>query len=184
MYINKNIVEREVNIMNKNFEIIELKEFTSETLEELSLLLMDVVNLGASVGFLAPLSLEDAKEFWSKVLSDEVILFVGKVDGKIIGTIQLHLCMKQNGKHRAEIAKLLVQPNVRRMGIGKALMETAERRAVEEKRSIIILDTRAGEVSNLLYKSKGYIEAGRIPKYAESTEGGLHDTVIYYKNIE
>ncbi len=170
--------------MNNNFEIIELKELTSEILEELSLLLMDVVNSGASVGFLAPLSLEVAKEYWSKVLSDGVILFVGKIDGRVIGTIQLHLCMKQNGKHRAEIAKLLVQPNVRRRGVGKALMEAAEKRAVEEKRSLIILDTRAGEVSNLLYKSKGYTEAGRIPKYAESTEGGLHDTVIYYKIIE
>lgn len=54
--------------MNNNFEIIELKEITSETLEELSLLLMDVVNSGASVGFLAPLSLEVSKEYWSKVL--------------------------------------------------------------------------------------------------------------------
>lgn len=170
--------------MNNNFEIIELKELTSETLEELSLLLMDVVNSGASIGFLAPLSLEVAKEYWSKVLSDGVILFVGKIDRKVIGTIQLHLCMKQNGKHRAEIAKLLVQPNSRRMGVGKALMEAAEKRAVEEKRSLITLDTKAGYISNMLYKSKGYIEAGRIPKYAKSTEGGLHDTVIYYKNIE
>lgn len=169
--------------MNNNFKISELKELTSETLQELSLLLIDSVNSGASVGFLSPLSLEDAKGYWSNVLSDEVILWIGKMDGKIIGTIQLHLCMKQNGQHRAEIAKLLVHSNARRIGIGKHLMEAAEEKAKEKQRSLITLDTRAGDVSNILYKSMKYIEAGRIPKYAESTDGILHDTIIYYKNI-
>lgn len=169
--------------MNNNFTISELKEIKSETLQELSFLLIDTVNSGASVGFLAPLSLEDAKQYWNKVLSDGVILWIGKIDGKIIGTIQLHLCMKQNGRHRAEIAKLLVHSNVRRMGIGKHLMEAAEKRAVEEQRCLIILDTRAGDISNILYKSMEYIEVGRIPKYAKSTDGILHDTAIYYKNI-
>jgi ribosomal protein S18 acetylase RimI-like enzyme len=77
----------------------------------------------------------------------------------------------------------MVHSDARREGLGKRLMEKAEERAKVEKRNLITLDTRAGDPSNLLYKSIGYIEAGRIPKYARSDNGSLHETIFYYKQM-
>jgi ribosomal protein S18 acetylase RimI-like enzyme len=93
-----------------------------EHLEELSELLIQVVEDGASIGFLPPLKFTEAAKYWENVLTPEVILFVAKINNQIVGSVQLHLCTKQNGSHRAEIAKLMTHPNFRRKGIGRSLM--------------------------------------------------------------
>ena len=131
--------------MTKNFEIREIAQVSDDILHELSLLLINVVEGGASVGFLPPLSIEDAKQYWREALTTGVVLWIAQVRGRILGTVQLHLCQKQNGTHRAEIAKLMVHSDARREGLGKCLMENAEERAKVEQRNLITLDTRAGD---------------------------------------
>ncbi|MDL4842370.1 GNAT family N-acetyltransferase [Aquibacillus sp. LR5S19] len=150
-------------------------------IDELSELLIHVVDDGASIGFLPPLKLTDANNYWKNLLSTEILLFVAKINNQIVGSVQLHLCTKQNGNHRAEIAKLLTHPNYRRKGIGRYLMNKAEERAKQEGKSLIVLDTREGDPSNFLYSSIGYSQAGKIPYYAKSANGELHSTVLYYK---
>lgn len=150
----------------------------------LSELLVKVVDDGASIGFLPPMKLSDAKHYWQTVLNPNVILYIAKIDNEIVGTIQLHLCTKQNGLHRAEIAKLMTSPSARRKGVARFLMNAAEERAIEEGRSLLVLDTREGDPSNLLYQSLGYIQAGKIPNFALSGEGELDTTVIYYKIVD
>lgn len=166
--------------MVSNLRIIEVRSM-NEHVDEMSQLLRDVVDLGASIGFLPPLSLVDARQYWETVLQPGVILYVALKDEKMAGTIQLHLCQKQNGLHRAEIAKLLTNPEYRRHGVARALLNEAEDRAKAEGRSLLVLDTREGDPSNQLYLTSGYIEAGRIPYYCESENGQLEPTVIYYK---
>lgn len=151
--------------------------------EQLAQLLIDVVADGASVGFLPPVEWADAQAYWQEVLTEGVLLWVARWQGEIVGSVQLHLCLKPNGSHRAEIAKLMVHPSARRKGIGQQLMQLAETRAVAEGRSLLVLDTRAGDPSNVLYRGLGYIEAGRIPQFARSADGHLHDTVLYYKTF-
>lgn len=163
--------------------IIEQLDTVEENLKELSELLIKTVEDGASIGFLLPIESIDALNYWTTVLSPEVILLVAKSNNKIIGSIQLHLSSKQNGSHRAEIAKLMTHPNYRRRGIGRLLMQKAEEVAKSEDRSLIVLDTREGDPSNILYTSLGYIRAGRIPNYAKSVTGELTATIYYYKNI-
>jgi ribosomal protein S18 acetylase RimI-like enzyme len=164
----------------RDVKIEQLKSIGEHT-GELSELLIQVVEDGASIGFLPPLKFSDAKEYWENVLNPEVILFVAKINNQIVGSVQLHLCTKQNGAHRAEIAKLMTHPNYRRQGIGRSLMQKAEERAKQEGRSLLVLDTREGDPSNHLYTSIGYIQAGRIPSYAKSANGELHATIFYYK---
>ncbi|MFB5087622.1 GNAT family N-acetyltransferase [Psychrobacillus sp. PGGUH221] len=156
---------------------------TEEHMEELSELLVQVVEDGASVGFLPPLQLPDAMDYWEDVLSPNVILLVAKRNNRIVGSVQLHLCEKPNGVHRAEIAKLMTHPHYRRNGIGRSLMEKVEERAIKEGKSLLVLDTREGDPSNLLYTSLGYIPAGKIPNFAQSETGELQATIIYYKTI-
>lgn len=167
--------------MAQEMLIDEMTELTASDRRELAKLLVDVVADGASIGFLPPLAFETAEAYWSTVLADDVKVWTARMRGAIVGTIQLHLCAKQNGRHRAEIAKLMVHPSAQRQGIGRSLMMVAEERARQEHRSLLVLDTRAGDPSNRLYRSMGYVEAGRIPQYAQSADGSLDETVFYYK---
>ncbi|MCR6107781.1 GNAT family N-acetyltransferase [Salipaludibacillus agaradhaerens] len=162
---------------------IEQVESIERYIDKLSELLIKVVADGASIGFLPPLSQMDAHHYWENLLNQDILFFVAKVNNQIAGSVQLHLCNKQNGTHRAEIAKLMTHPNYRRNGIGRTLMSKAEERAVQEQKSLIVLDTREGDPSNLLYSSLGYIQAGKIPNYAKSANGELHPTVFYYKSF-
>lgn len=150
---------------------------------ELSNLLIRVVEDGASVGFLPPLELSVAKDYWENMLHPDVVLFVARINEDIVGSIQLHLSNKENGAHRAEIAKLMTHPDYRRKGIGLSLMNKAEERAKQESRSLLVLDTREGDPSNYLYATLDYIVAGHIPNYAKSSDGNLHTTIFYYKII-
>ncbi|MDQ6421744.1 GNAT family N-acetyltransferase [Paenibacillus sp. LHD-117] len=154
-----------------------------ETLQALAELLVNVVDDGASIGFLPPFSFELARAYWEEVLQPGVLLWIVKRDDAIVGTIQLQLAMKSNGSHRAEIAKVMVHTGYRKQGIARSLMLTAESRAKEVGRSLLVLDTREGDPSNLLYLSLGYTEAGRIPQYARSATGTLDGTVLYYKLV-
>ncbi|MCP1124349.1 GNAT family N-acetyltransferase [Bacillus sp. 3103sda1] len=162
---------------------IEDVKIIDEDIEELSELLRVVVDDGASIGFLPPMKQEEAIKYWETVLSPEAILFVARINKEVAGSVQLHLSTKQNGSHRAEIGKLMTHPKFRRNGIGRALMQKAEERANQENRSLLVLDTREGDPSNKLYTSLGFVEAGKIPRYAESANGELHTTVFYYKCI-
>ncbi len=162
---------------------VNIEQVTSmeEHIGELSDLLIRVVEDGASIGFLPPLKRSEALAYWESVLSPDVILLVAKRNDKIVGSAQLHLCTKPNGRHRAEIAKVMTHPDYRRNGIGRLLMQQIEERAKREGRSLLVLDTREGDPSNYLYTSLGFLQAGRIPAYAKSANGELHATILYYK---
>lgn len=163
--------------------IVEISAITDDILHQLSLLLIDVVHDGASIGFLPPVNYEDAKKYWQGVIQPDNKLLIARIDGTISGSVQINLCSKQNGNHRAEIAKLMVHTKTRRMGIGRRLMEAAELKAKNEQRNLLVLDTRDGDPSNILYQSLGFVEAGKIPFYAQSANGKLDTTVFYYKKL-
>ncbi len=163
-------------------EIVEIRN-VDECTDELSDLLIKVVDEGASIGFLSPLKKQEADAFWESCVEPDILFWIAKVDEHIAGTIQLHLCTKPNGTHRAEVAKLMTHPAFRQKGIGRKLLLHAEQRAKEIGRSLLVLDTREGDPSNLLYQSFGFQEAGRIPFFAKNEKGGLDTTVLYYKTI-
>ncbi len=161
--------------------IIEQCHAIEKELQPLSSLLIKVVEDGASIGFLPGISLNEADDYWKSVLNPDIYLFIAKVDHQLAGSIQLHACSKPNGLHRVEIAKLMTHPDFRRRGIARRLMEKAEEHAKALNKSLIVLDTREGDPSNLLYHSMNYQPAGKIPAYAKSANGDLHATVFYYK---
>lgn len=170
--------------MPDEFELVQIKELTAQSCALLAPLLIAVVEDGASIGFLPPLSEEEAIRYWRGVPGPGVKLWVMYRGDEPVGSVQLHLALKENGLHRAEIAKLMVHPAARRNGLARRLMEAAEACAREEGRSLLVLDTREGDPANLLYQSLGYIQAGRIPRYARSANGELDTTCFYYKWLE
>jgi ribosomal protein S18 acetylase RimI-like enzyme len=152
--------------------------------EQLVDLLVAVVDDGASVGFLPPLERDEAAAYWSTVLGPDVVLLLAERSGRIVGTAQLQLASRPNGRHRAEVAKVMVLPSAQRQGLGRALMLRLESEARERGRTLLVLDTREGDPSNVLYQDLGYQEGGRIPGYARSASGELDGTVIYYKLLD
>lgn len=150
-------------------------------------LLWDAVDSGASIGFLPPLDPVEGLRYWDSVrmavYEGSRVLLVEIRDDELAGAVQLDLAIRTNALHRAEVSKLMVHRNARRGGIGKALMQEAERVARELGRTLLVLDTRHGDASERLYRGMGYVEAGRIPNYARSADGSLHTTVFYYKQL-
>ena len=149
-------------------------------------LLKDVVDGGASVGFLPPLDDDEARAYWDGVVAalkggGRRLWIARGTGGGIVGTVQLDLASQANGRHRAEVIKLMVVSSARRQGIGRLLMEAAEAEARELGRTTLVLDTRQGDPSEALYRGLGWQAAGAIPRYARSADGTLHTTAFYYK---
>ena len=113
--------------------------------------------------------------------TDAVNKGIRATDGEIVGSAQLDLAGQPNGRHRAEVTKLMVLSSARRQGIGRLLMEAAEAEARNLGRTTLVLDTRQGDPSEALYRGMGWQPAGTIPRYARSADGTLHTTAFYYK---
>ena len=149
-------------------------------------ILQDSINSGASIGYLPPFSDSDARDYWSgvfqKVANGSVLLWIARdADLGVVGTVQLELASKTNALHRAEVCKLLVHQKARRRGIAKALMLEMERTAKTINRTTLVLDTREGDPSNLLYQSLGFQISGLIPAFVTNEHGEFQATVIYFK---
>ena len=146
-------------------------------------LLVAVVAEGASVGFLPPLDPGEAAAYWRGAVGPGVVLLVAELGGAVAGTVQVRPAESANGRHRGEVCKLLVGPAYRRRGIARALLDAAGATARAEGMTLLTLDTREDDPSSALYRSAGYVEAGRIPDWARDAEGCLRATVFYYKSL-
>lgn len=156
-----------------------------EHLPKLAELLQDIVNGGASVGFIPPLTFERAEAYWLQSVAEVAegvrLLLVASDGEEIAGTVQLALCAKENGLHRAEVQKLLVHTRFRGRGIARSLMSAVEVLAAKAGRTLLVLDTEQGSVAESLYERCGYTRSGVIPNFALSAEGDLITTVVFYK---
>jgi GNAT superfamily N-acetyltransferase len=149
-------------------------------------LLAETVEGGASVGFLAPVQRATAEKYWKGVfeaLGSGRMLWVAEEGGSVVGSVQLELCGKENGLHRAEVQKLFVLRSHRGRGIARRLMDELENFARSQGRSLLVLDTLAGSEAETVYPRLGWQRAGQIPKYAADPWGKLFPTVYFYKEI-
>lgn len=183
--------------MKQNAHTIErLTSPVSDTdVRALTALLLDAVDSGAAVSFVQPLTPEDAERWWRKTLegvprpsahgrSLVVLMAREPSTGEIVGSVQMHPAWAPNQPHRGDIAKLLVHRRARRAGLGKSLMLAAEDAARRMGLTLLTLDARRGAAAVELYKQMDWIQVGIIPKFAVDADGkGLHDTVIFYKEL-
>lgn len=160
-----------------------------QDLDALSDILHAVVHDGAGVSFVVPFSHVDARAFWIDHVLPGVRartrhVMVARLDGRIVGTVQMELAWAPNQPHRADVAKLLVHPDARRRGIARALMVALEALARSTGRTLLTLDTWTGGSAERLYRSLGYMEVGVIPRYARgSTTAALEPTTVMYKEL-
>ena len=154
---------------------------------DLAAVLVDCVAGGASVNFMQGYSQADGEAFFARVADDvargDAVLFVGRVDGRILGTVQLGLDTPPNQRHRADIKKMLVHRDARKRGLGAALLTAAEQAAPRHRRTVLVLDTVLGGDGERLYARQGWIRVGEIPDYALFPDGSYCATVYFWKRV-
>lgn len=144
---------------------------------------------GASVNFVLPFSQADSEVWWRGTVLPalevgERRLLVARVGGRILGTVQLAFAPQPNQPHRAEVTKLLVHPDGRRQGIGRALMMRLEELARESGRRLLILDTVEGSAAQRLYEQLGWTLLGVVPRYALSADlTRLEGSAYFWKEL-
>lgn len=163
---------------------------TPEDRADLIALLMACVEGGASIGFLAPLSHTEAEAYWDGILArlevgDRVVLVAREaVKRRIVGGAQLALESRANGRHRAEVQKVMVLPEARRRGIASHLMRAIEDAARARGVGLLFLDTSDGRGgARDFYAALAYVYVGGIPGYALEPDGTPAQNAIYYKTL-
>jgi GNAT superfamily N-acetyltransferase len=154
---------------------------------DLARLLRACVEDGAGIGFVLPLPQEKAEAFWQGRLPTlevgEAFLMVARAGEEIAGVVMLVPAPQDNGRHRAEVAKLMVHPDHRRKGLARALMAAVDGLALSLGRWLLVLDTVTGDRAEKLYPTCGYQKVGVIPDYALGSHGALDATTVFYKDL-
>src|SRR5216117_1137496 len=160
---------------------------SDEVVAQLAALLVDAVEDNAGISFMAGLQLDEAAAWWRKTLSASPArgaVLVARDENGIVGTVQLQPAWPPNQPHRADVAKLIVHRRARGRGIARALMQELERRAREQRFTLLVLDTCKGSAAERLYTSLGWTRVGEVPRFALNPDGSWCDTVFFYKRVE
>jgi GNAT superfamily N-acetyltransferase len=149
--------------------------------------LIDCVEGGASVSFMAPLSRQRAQAFWrgvaEGVVRGERVLLIAEDGEGIAGTVQLITGLPENQPHRADVAKMLVHRRARRRGIAQLLMAAVDEAARAERRTVLVLDTVTGGDAERLYERAGWQRVGSVPNYALMPDGRFCGTTFFHKQL-
>jgi GNAT superfamily N-acetyltransferase len=156
-------------------------------LDGLAAVLHDCVEGGASVGYMAPFSQEDAltafEGFVSELEEGRRLIVAAFEDGRVLGTAQVVLALMPNQPHRGEVTKVLVHRRARRRGVARLLMERAEDEARAEGKTLLVLDAVTGGAAERLYERMGWNRVGVIPNFALYPDGRPCSTTFFWKPL-
>jgi GNAT superfamily N-acetyltransferase len=156
-----------------------------ELVEGLAEVLTDCVAGGASVNFMLPFGIDEARAWWRANLgAAHALTWVARTDGgRIVGVVRLMLAPQPNAPHRAEVVKLLVHRDARGQGCASRLLAALENGARRLGRTLLILDTETGSPAEGIYARRGWRRVGVIDDYARTADGGLASTTIMAKHL-
>jgi GNAT superfamily N-acetyltransferase len=165
-----------------------LKILEERHIRELSDVLIDCVEGGASVSFMLPMTRAKAEAFWrgaadGTARGERVVIVADDADGVIVGTVQLLWAQPENQPHRADVAKMLVHRRARRHGVGGALLAAAESAAISAGKTLLVLDTVTNSDAMRLYSHHGWRRCGEIPNYALWPDGRPCPTTVFFKQV-
>jgi len=157
--------------------------------EALAVLLHACVHAGASVNFILPFPMDEARAFWEakgRIPLERRTrrLWVALAEGRVAGCVMLDRDLPPNQTHRAEVTKLLVHPDARRRGIAGALMAALLDGARQAGHALLTLDTTSGSPAQGIYEAAGFTVAGSIPDYSRAPlEDRLEATTYMYLKL-
>lgn len=156
-------------------------------LPDLSALLIEAVEAGASIGFMAGITTAAADTFWSHRLRvaarGECRLLLAFVGDTLAGTISLMTDTPPNQPHRADVSKMIVGRAFRQQGIGAALLAAVEADALALGRTTLVLDTISNSAAARVYERGGWQRIGDIAAYALMPDGAMAPTTFYGRHL-
>lgn len=156
-----------------------------ELVEGLADVLADCVAGGASVNFVQPFTVDDARAWWRAALdAGQAHTWVARADaGRVVGVVQLVPAPQPNARHRAEVVKLLVHRDARGHGCAGRLLAAVEDGARRLGRCTLVLDTETGSPAEGMYARRGWQRIGVIDDYALAADGHMSSTTIMAKYL-
>jgi GNAT superfamily N-acetyltransferase len=173
--------------VSSDITISALARLSDRELDGLCDVLIDCVEGGDSIGFMLPITRSKAEAYWrgaaeSAARGERVILLARDSVQSVIGTVSVVWAQPENQPHRADIAKMQVHRSARRKGVGAALLNTAERVALEAGKTLLVLDTASADAERL-YARHQWVRSGVIPNYALMPDGPYCSTTVFYKSL-
>jgi len=157
-------------------------------IDGLAELLVDAVDHGAGVNFMAGVTADETRAWWEArrdgVTAGTIVPVVAiDDDGRVVGSTVLLYAWNPNSPHRGEISKVIVHSSARRRGLGRLLMEAAETRSLADGRWLLTLDTVTGSDADAFYRALGWNEVGVVPDFALMPDGTLTPTTYFWKDL-
>ncbi len=165
---------------------LEATEF-NHYIDELAFVLHNCVQNGASISYVLPFSLVDAKQALLDIALEfetcSAKFIFGFYKGRALGMVALKPSTQPNQPHRADVAKLLVRSDARRIGLGRLMMTHLEDHARKNGCPLLCLDTQTGSEAEAFYIKLDWNKAGIIPDFALLPNGEYCDTTLFWKNL-
>jgi ribosomal protein S18 acetylase RimI-like enzyme len=156
-------------------------------LDQLAQLLLDAHAAGMALGLAPRLTREGAYAAWRDVarrLEPGERAQWAAFDGpEVLGAVHLARATADNGRHRAEIQRLVVATGARGRGVGRELMDAAVDHARSLGLRLLWLSTHAGTGADRIYPRLGWTRSGEIPEYAVLPSGELTANAFYYLKL-
>lgn len=147
-----------------------LEEFEGADLENLCDATNEAIIDGEGFGWLSPPPRQTLESYWRGVLLvPERTLFVARLDGVIVGAIQLVRPPTNNqaGAFAASLATFFITPWARGHGLARGLMGEVIEGARKKGFRVLDLDVRADRVAAIsMFEAAGFIRWGTKPEYA------------------
>lgn len=154
---------------------------------QLAELLLGAHAAGMALGLQPGLTHDGAVAAWRGVAS---VLEPGErtqwaaFDGdRVLGAVHLARATPANGRHRAEIQRLVVAADARGGGVGRSLLATAVDHARTLGLRLLWLSTHAGSDADRVYSRLGWTRAGEIPDYAVLPNGDLAANAFFFLKL-
>ena len=169
-----------------SIEISRVHSLDSIDIESVATLFLEIVKEGASLGFMPEMTLGESKSYWQAKLSGlglELVMFLAREDNVLVGYVLLDRNPMPNGRHRADVQKMLVKSSHRGRYIARSLLVELESWAQQIGITLLILDTETGSGAETLYRNLGWQEIAKIEGYAYARDGELISTTLFRKDI-
>jgi acetyltransferase len=156
-----------------------LVEVGPETVTALGTLWTAVTRAGGAVGFVADAPEEDirasAEEAVEEVRAGREQLIALGSDGDLLGTAFLRRGARATVRHRADVVRLMVHPDLQGRGWGKALLDAVVAHATAIGLEQLLLSARGGTTLPEFYAEQGWAQVGLFPDALRMSPDDLRD---------
>lgn len=168
-------------------EVSKVTEIVGSDLNDLCDAAESAIEEGGGFGWLKPPTRQTLENFWRGALVvPGRIVFIGRLDGVIVGSAQLVHPTKNNEAQAlsASLTTNFVAPWARGHGLARALTATVEEEARRDGFLVLNLDVRATQEAAIsLYENAGYVRYAVHPHYARVDDEWVAG-YYYYKDLQ